>query len=241
MLLLFFLMMIVYKAIAQSDNSTLFTLRSPAQTGIDFKNEIFENDTINILNQANIYNGGGVGIGDFNRDGLVDIYFAANMTSNKLYLNKGSMKFDDITNTAGVGGAGRWCTGVSVVDINGDGWLDIYVCASFRKDALRRTNLLYINQGNNKDGIPVFKEEATAYGLADNGFSTQAYFFDYDKDGDLDCYLVTNELNDPKTPIKFRPKVTDGSALNTDRLYRNNGNNTFTNVSHEAGILMEGW
>jgi hypothetical protein len=171
----------------------------------------------------------------------VDIYFAANMTSNKLYLNKGSMKFEDITNPAGVGGAGRWCTGVSVVDINGDGWLDIYVCASFRKDALQRTNLLYINQGNNKDGIPVFKEEAAAYGLADKGLSTQAYFFDYDKDGDLDCYLVTNELNDPKTPIKFRPKVTDGSALNTDRLYRNNGNNTFTNVSHEAGILMEGW
>ena len=241
MLLFFFLMMIVYKAIAQSDNSTLFALRSPSQTGIDFKNQIFESDTINILNQANIYNGGGVGIGDFNRDGLVDMYFAANMTSNKLYLNKGSMKFKDITKTAGVGGQGRWCTGVSVVDINGDGWLDIYVCASFRKDALRRTNLLYINQGNNKDGIPVFKEEATAYGLADNGFSTQAYFFDYDKDGDLDCYLVTNELNDPKTPIKFRPKVTDGSALNTDRLYRNNGNNTFTNVSHEAGILMEGW
>jgi hypothetical protein len=115
------------------------------------------------------------------------------------------------------------------------------VCASFTKDPLRRTNLLYINQGLDKSGIPVFKEEAAAYGLADTGFSTQAYFFDYDKDGDLDMYLVTNEIYDPKTPIRFRRKVTDGSAKNTDRLYRNNGNGTFTNVSKEAGILIEGW
>ncbi len=139
-------------------------------------------------------------------------------------------------------GKDRWCTGVSVVDINADGWMDIYVCASFKKnDVIKRTNLLYINQGLNKEGIPTFKESAAAYGLADTGFSTQAYFFDYDNDGDLDMYLVTNELYDPKTPIKFRPKVTDGSALNTDRLYRNNGNGTFTNVSKQAGITIEGW
>ena len=237
----FFIIIGAYTGRGQSNSPTLFSLRLPSQTGVDFKNTIFESDTLNILNQANIYNGGGVGIGDFNKDGLPDIYFAANMLSNKLYLNKGSLRFEDITNAAGVTGEGRWCTGVSVVDINADGWPDIYVSASFRKDALRRTNLLYINQGNNKDGVPVFKEEAAAYGIADTGFSTQGYFFDYDKDGDLDLYLVTNELNDPKTPIKFRPKVTDGTALNTDRLYRNNGNKTFTNVSREAGILIEGW
>ncbi|MEO5889115.1 MAG: VCBS repeat-containing protein [Ferruginibacter sp.] len=237
----FFLLLVEFAVVAQSTGPALFSLLPPSQTGVDFKNAIIENDTLNILNQANIYNGGGVGIGDFNRDGLVDIYFAANMLSNKLYLNKGSFKFEDITGIAGVTGEQKWCTGVAVVDINGDGWLDIYVCASFRKDALRRTNLLYINQGNNKDGVPVFKEEAAVYGIADTGFSTQGYFFDYDKDGDLDLYLVTNELNDPKTPIRFRPKVTDGSALNTDRLYRNNGNGTFTNVSRAAGILMEGW
>ena len=219
----------------------LFKLLPSGYTGISFSNTLIENDTLNILNQANIYNGGGVGMGDFNNDGLIDIYFAGNMVSNKFYLNKGSMKFDDRTEAAGVGGAGRWCTGVSVVDINGDGWLDVYVSASFRKDPLLRTNLLYINEGNNKDGIPVFKESAQAYGLADAGFSTQGYFFDYDRDGDLDLYLVTNELYDPKTPIRFRPKVTDGSALNTDRLYRNNGNETFTNVSAAAGILIEGW
>ena len=221
--------------------SPLFKLLPPASTGISFANNLFENDTLNILNQANIYNGGGTGIGDFNNDGLVDIYFTGNMVSNKFYLNKGAMRFDDRTEAAGVGGEGRWCTGVSVVDINADGWLDIYVSASFRKDPLLRTNLLYINQGVNNNGIPVFKESARAYGLADEGFSTQGYFFDYDKDGDLDLYQLTNELYDKKTPIRFRPKVTDGSALNTDRLYRNNGNGTFSNVSGEAGILIEGW
>ncbi|HMH24050.1 MAG TPA: VCBS repeat-containing protein, partial [Puia sp.] len=222
-------------------NAPLFKLLPPSSTGVNFKNIITENDTTNILRQANIYNGGGVGIGDFNRDGLPDIYFAGNMVSNKLFLNKGSLKFEDITAAAGVGGEGRWCTGVSVVDLNGDGWPDIYVSASFRPDALRRTNLLYINQGLNKEGVPFFKEMAVAYGIADTGFSTQGVFFDYDHDGDLDLYLVTNELNDPKTPNKFRPKVTDGSARNNDRLYRNNGNGTFTNVSREAGIQIEGW
>ncbi len=221
--------------------SPLFRLLPSTVTGITFANQISENDTLNILNQANIYNGGGVGIGDFNNDGLMDVYLAGNMVSNKLYINKGAMKFDDRTDIAGVGGSGRWCTGVSVVDINADGLLDIYVAASFSKNPLVRTNLLYINQGNNKDGVPVFKESAAAYGLADTGFSTQGYFFDYDNDGDLDMYLVTNELYDPKTPIRFRPKVMDGSALNTDRLYRNNGNNTFTNVTLFAGILIEGW
>lgn len=223
------------------NNATLFKWLPSSFTGITFTNTISENDTLNILNQANIYNGGGVGIGDFNNDGLVDIYFAGNMVSNKLYLNKGSLKFEDITNKAGVAGEGRWCTGVSVIDINGDGWLDIYVSASFRKDVLRRTNLLYVNRGLDKDSMPVFRESAKSYGIADEGYSTQGYFFDYDKDGDLDLYQVTNALYDPKTPIRFRPKVTDGSALNTDRLYRNNGNETFTNVSREAGILIEGW
>ena len=219
----------------------LFQSLPPAQTGIHFANKIFESDSLNILNQANIYNGGGVGIGDFNRDGLQDVFLAGNMVSSKLYLNKGGLKFEDITGKAGVTGEGRWCTGVSVVDINGDGWPDIYLSASFRKDPRLRTNLLYINQGLDKDGIPTFKESAAAYGIADTGFSTQGVFFDYDHDGDLDLYVVTNQINDPRTPIRFRPKLTDGSALNNDRLYRNNGNGTFTNVTKEAGILIEGW
>ncbi|GEO07798.1 hypothetical protein SAE01_02940 [Segetibacter aerophilus] len=230
------------KGFTQNTTNTLFRLLPSSQTGVGFANTITESDSLNILNQANIYNGGGVGIGDFNNDGLPDIYFAGNMVSNRLYINKGSLKFEDVTTAAGVDGAGRWCTGVSVIDINNDGLLDIYVCASFLKNNVTgRTNLLYVNQGVNKEGVPTFKESAAAYGIADTGFSTQAYFFDYDKDGDLDMYLVTNEIYDPKTPIKFRPKVTDGTAANTDRLYRNNGNGTFKNVSKEAGILIEGW
>ncbi len=235
-----FLFITSFNVFAQQSN-TLFHLLPPSQTSVTFNNQLTESDSLNILNQANIYNGGGVGIGDFNGDGLMDIYFAGNMVSNKLYLNKGAMKFEDVTNAANVSGDGRWCTGVSVADINADGLPDIYVSCSFRKDKNLRTNLLYINQGVNKDGIPTFTESAAAYGLADTGFSTQAYFFDYDKDGDLDMYQVTNELYDPKTPIKFRPKVSNGTAKNTDRLYRNNGDGTFTNVSKQAGITMEGW
>src|SRR5687768_12593797 len=219
----------------------LFKLLPSTFTGIQFKNTIFENDSLNILNEAYIYNGGGVGVGDFNKDGLPDIYFSGNMTSNKLYLNKGGMKFRDVTSVAAVTGEGRWCTGVSVIDINTDGWLDIYVCATFLKDPRKRKNMLYVNQGNNKDGIPVFKESAERYGIADDGYSTQGVFFDYDNDQDLDLFVLTNTLDDPKTSIQFRPKVTDGTALNTDRLYRNNGNGTFTNVSKQAGILIEGW
>src|ERR1044071_5194216 len=198
------------------NSSTLFSLLPSSQTGVNFKNTIIENDKLNILNEAYIYNGGGVGIGDFNNDGLADIYFSGNMVPNKLYLNKGALKFRDVTDAAGVGGKGGWYTGVSVIDINADGRLDIYVCATFLKDPRKRTNLLYINQGNDKQGIPVFKEAAKSYGIADDGYSTQGVFFDYDNDGDLDLYVLTNTLDDPRTPIKFRPKVTDGSALNTD-------------------------
>lgn len=226
---------------AQKNSNPLFQLIPANKSGLQFENRLTESDSLNILNQANIYNGSGIGIGDFNNDGLPDIYLAGNMVENKLYQNKGNLKFEDITRSAGVNGAGRWCTGVSVVDINNDGWQDIYVSASFRKNSLQRTNLFYINQGLSKKGIPEFREMAAEYGLADTGFSTQAYFFDYDRDGDLDCYLLTNELYDPATPIRFRPKLSDGTARNTDRLYRNEGNGKFTNVSKQAGITWEGW
>lgn len=219
----------------------LFKLLPVSRSGIDFNNQLTESDTLNILNQANLYNGGGVGVGDFNKDGLMDLYFAGNMVANKLYLNRGKLSFEDVTDHAGVDGQGHWSTGVAVVDINTDGWPDIYVSASFRDDPERRSNLLYINKGLDHTGIPVFEEVASQYGLADNGFSTQAYWFDYDMDGDLDLYQVTNEIYDPRTPIRYRVKLTDGSAKNTDRLYRNNGNGTFSDVSMEAGIRTEGW
>ena len=141
-----------------------------------------------------LYNGGGVAVGDFNNDGLPDLYFTASQSPNKLYLNKGNFNFKDITEEARVTGDNRWCNAASVVDINNDGWPDIYVCASIKKDPAQRTNLFYINQGNDKNGVPVFKEMAKEYDLADTGFSVHAAFFDYDNDGDLDMYLVHTKL-----------------------------------------------
>nr|WP_242923232.1 VCBS repeat-containing protein [Pontibacter liquoris] len=218
----------------------LFERLPVEQTGIAFSNRIQESDTMNVLQTEYIYNGGGVGIGDFNNDGLPDIYFTGNMVSNKLYLNKGDFRFDDITVKAHVTGEGKWCSGVALVDINNDGWLDMYVGATMKKDSLSRANLLYINNGLDKNGVPTFTEAAARYGIADTGYTTNAAFFDYDKDGDLDLYVVISVIN-KGVPSNYRKKITDGSAQNTDRLYRNNGNGTFTNVSREAGILIEGF
>ncbi|MCC6286776.1 MAG: VCBS repeat-containing protein [Chitinophagaceae bacterium] len=215
-------------------------------SGITFNNKIVETDSLNPVDVTNIYNGGGVGIGDFNNDGLQDIYFTGNMVSSKLYLNKGNFKFTDITGAAGAGGEGRWCKGVAVVDINNDGWMDMYVCASMDMDAQKRKNILYINKGLNEDGIPVFKDEAAAYGLDDTTHSTMANFFDYDTDGDLDVYITVNEIPRDVNPSVFKEKITDGSFPSTGRLYRNDMNATlkhpvFTDVSKEAGVTTEGY
>jgi len=225
---------------------TLFTLVPSSQTGIHFTNSIVENDSINPADMINVYNGGGVGIGDFNRDGLPDVYFTGNLVSNKLYLNKGNFKFDDITDKAGVGGDGKWCKGIAVVDINNDGWPDLYVCASISTSPERRKNLLYINQGNDPSGVPHFKEMAKEYGLDADCHSTMAAFFDYDNDGDLDMYLVVNENTRTDNPNFFRAIRKDGSNPSTGRLYRNDWSDSarhpiFTNVSREAGILTEGY
>jgi ASPIC and UnbV/FG-GAP-like repeat len=225
---------------------TLFTQIPSSESGIHFNNNIIENDSINPLDLTNIYNGGGVGIGDFNNDGLQDVYFTGNMVSNKLYLNKGDFKFVDITEEAGVSGNGKWCRGVSVVDINNDGWLDIYVCATINNNPELRRNLLYINQGLDKNGVPHFKEMAREYGLGDTLYSTMAAFFDYDNDGDLDLYLTVNEIPKGYNTGFFKPIVTDGSFPSTGRLYRNDWNDSlkhpvFTDVSKKAGITIEGF
>lgn len=205
-----------------------------------------ENDSLNPLSKVNVYNGGGVGVGDFNNDGLQDIYFAGNMVSNKLYLNKGDMKFEDVTAEAGVGGKGGWGRGIAVVDINNDGRPDIYVCNTLLNDPAKRMNLLYVNQGPDKNGIPHFKEMAKEYGLDINVHATMASFFDYDNDGDLDMYLTINEVAAKDNTSVFRKTVRDATAHSTGRLYRNDWDpvlkhGVFHDVSKQAGITIEGY
>ena len=225
---------------------TLFEQISSAHSGITFNNKITESDSMNPLDIVNIYNGGGVGIGDFNNDGLQDIYFTGNMVSNRLYINKGNFKFEDVTEKAGVGGMGRWGRGVSVIDINNDGLMDIYVCNTIYKDSLRRRNLLYINQGVDKDGIPHFKEMAKEYGLDINVQSTMATFFDYDNDGRLDMYLTVNEANEIYYPNVFGGNKIKGKNASQGRLYHNDWDPrlkhpVFHDVSAKAGINLQGF
>ncbi|MCP9753686.1 RNA-binding protein [Lacihabitans sp. CCS-44] len=221
----------------------LFERIEAEDSGITFANRITESDSMNILDFEYVYNGSGVGIGDFNNDGLQDVFFSGNQVSNKLYINKGDFKFDDVSDYSEIGGNGKWCAGVVTVDINSDGLLDVYVAATVKKAEKDRENLLFVNQGL-KDGKPKFKEMATEYGVNDSGHSENAAFFDYDNDGDLDLYVLTNIID--QYPNVFRKKVTDGSYPNTDKLYRCDyneklGHAYYTNVSKEAGIVIEGY
>lgn len=222
----------------RSTPPTLFDLMDPKATGIDFNNVITETDSFNILTEEYIFNGGGVAVGDFNLDGKPDLFFTGNQVANKLYLNLGEMKFRDVSQEAGIEAADKWCTGVVVVDINDDGLPDIYVCAAM--NAQNRNNLLFVHQGLDDKGVPIFKEQAEIFGLAEAGNSMAATFFDYDQDGLLDLYVLNNEQSNI-LPGNYRDKITDGSAINNDQLYRNNGDGSFTNVSQEAGITIEGF
>lgn len=226
--------------------ATLFSKVSSSHSGITFRNDIIENDSMNILELENIYNGGGVGIADFNNDGLPDIYFTGNMVENKLYLNKGDLSFQDITASAGVAGEDKWARGISIVDINNDGWQDMYISETIYNDPVQRENILYVNQGANKDGIPTFKNLAKEYGLNDDSHTSQSAFFDHDNDGDLDVYLAVNVFSKGENPNAYRRIFKNGEHPNTDRLYRNDydsikGHPYFTDVSREAGILQEGF
>ncbi len=218
----------------------LFRLVSPESSGLTFINEISEDEYFNVLTNEYIYNGAGVGIGDFNNDGLQDIFFSGNMVANHLYLNKGDFEFEDVSKQAKIEAHDRWSTGVVVADVNGDGWLDVYVCATNFDDPERRRNNFFVNLGLDEKGIPVFMEKAAEYGIDDDGFSTNAAFFDYDNDNDLDLYVLTNFLDVP-IPNRYRPRKMDGSSLSNDRFYRNNGDGTFTNATIEAGIRYEGY
>jgi len=213
---------------AQED--TLFKRMPSSATGITFNNKVIEDGNFNVFNYRNFYNGGGVAIGDVNNDGKPDIFFTSNQGECKLYLNKGNWKFEDVTARAGLNVYHRWHTGVTMVDINGDGWLDIYICNSGGLGNADRANELYINQ---KDGT--FKEEAAQYGLADKGLSTQAIFFDYDHDGDLDCFVLNNSYRPIDSFGYNRDQRNVRDPLNGDRLYRND-NGKFVDVSAQAGI-----
>src|SRR5450432_2408587 len=220
------LLLIIYSSFffeSCSNNTGKLVKIDPDKSHVLFSNDITESDSINIFDFANVYNGGGVGIGDFNNDGL-----------------------QDISEEAGVGGTGEWYRGVSVIDINKDGKMDIYVCATAKKNPLERKNLLYINQGLDKNNIPIFKEMAAEYGLADTTQSTMAYFFDYDNDGDLDLFIGVNHIMQNENANYFRKPNLNGEHPSTCKLYRNDWNDSlkhpvFTDVSRKAGILIEGY
>ena len=211
-------------------SSGLFEYLDPAETGVNFINEVVDQEDFNVLTYRNFYNGGGVGIGDFNNDGLNDIYLTANLKANKLYINKGDIKFDNISATAGATGRGGWSTGVSLVDINADGFLDIYVANSGDVKGESRHNELFINNGD-----LTFTDQAQAYNLDNNGYSTHAAFFDYDGDGDLDCYILNNSFKDPSRIDLYDKTREEDDALGGDRLMRNDGG-VFVDVSKDAGI-----
>jgi enediyne biosynthesis protein E4 len=209
----------------------LFSDLSEKNTGINFRNTLFEDGVINVSNYNYFYNGGGVAIGDINNDGLQDILFTGNMVRNRLFINKGNFKFEDITERSGVDKMQGWCTGATMADVNGDGKLDIYICRSADINPEMRKNLLFINNGDLS-----FTERATEFGLADNGYSTQAAFFDYDKDGDLDCFIINHSLQKYSAGVQDTPELRDQHNPDyASKLYRND-NNHFTNVSDQAGI-----
>ena len=220
----------------QKPRDTLFQSVPARETGIGFENTLTPDLDNNIFEYDYFYNGGGVAAADFNNDGLTDLFFSGNQVAGKLYLNAGGFRFTDATEAAGIRTTG-WCTGVSAADVNGDGWPDLYVSHA----GLNHTpNQLFINAGKQPGGAVKFTEQAAAYGLDYRGFSTQAAFLDYDRDGDPDLYLL-NHFHEKKNPNYPKTKVRDGSAPSSDRLYRNNGDNTFTEVSRESGITGEGY
>lgn len=218
-----------------------FTAMPASSTGITFENNVPYTEEFNAYTYRNFYNGGGVALGDLNNDSLLDILFAGNIENNALYLNKGNWQFDEVADKAGLDCKDVWSSGLSMVDINGDGWLDVYVCKSGSPEGKNRHNELFINQGTDKEGIPRFEEFAQTCGIADKGLSTHAAFFDYDLDGDLDCYLLNNSIRTVGN-YDLRPdqrQVRD--TLGGNKLYRNDGLAAdglprFTDVSEVAGI-----
>jgi len=215
---------------------SLFEEIAPSSSGIQFSNNLTNTQELNILTYLYFYDGAGVAAADFNNDGLVDLYFTSNQSEDKLYLNKGNLKFLDITKEAGINNGDGWTKGVTHVDINNDGLLDIYVCKIGDYKQLKGKNLFYINQGTNAEGIPIFKEDAKLYNLDIKSFATQSVFFDYDLDGDLDCFLLNHNVH-PNSNYGNGNKRMEVDALSGDKLLRND-EGIFVDVSQEAGIFQ---
>jgi enediyne biosynthesis protein E4 len=224
----------------EDEDRTLFISLDAKSIGIDFENTLTYTEDFNVYLYRSFYNGAGTGLADLNNDGFLDVFFSGNMVDNSLYLGDGSFNFKDVTSISGVGSSDSWSTGVSIIDLNQDGRLDIYVCKSGKPDDLNRRNELFINMGNDENGIPIFKESAAEYGLDNLGYSIHAVFFDYDRDGDLDMYLSNNSINQTEFIMDankgLREKVDIGGG---DKFFRNDGN-CFTDVTAEAGIYSSG-
>ncbi|HLZ88322.1 MAG TPA: VCBS repeat-containing protein, partial [Puia sp.] len=230
--------MLIVGAGCNRQEKTLFSLLPADRTGIHFQNRVVDTDTLNILDYLYYYNGGGVAIADFNRDGLSDVFFVSNQGANALYQNKGGMHFEDITARAGVQGKGNWKTGVTVADVNGDGWPDIYVSEVGGYKGFQGRNELFINNGPGKDGVVSFTERAKEYGLDVLGFNTQAVFFDYDHDGDLDVFIVNHSVHSTESYADTSQRRVH-SDMSGDKLFRNDsvdGGRHFVEVTQAAGI-----
>ncbi len=218
------------------NDQTVFELLENTRTGLNFNNKLSPTQEFNVFKYMYYYNGGGVGAGDFNNDGKIDVFFAGNQTQNRLFLNTGNLQFKDVTAEAKIPNDSGWSTGVSVIDINNDGLLDIYICRVGNHETLHSHNQLLICQGIDKNGVPYYEDKAKEYGLDFSGFSTQAVFFDYDMDGDLDMYLLNHSIHQNGTFGPRNEKLQTFSPLSGDRLFRNDGNNKFTDVTKESGI-----
>ena len=213
----------------------LFQVLDSKATGLNFTNQLTPTEQFNVFHYMYFYNGAGIGAGDFNNDGKIDLFFASNQGKNKLFLNEGNMHFKEVTDEAHIPNDGGWSTGVSVIDINNDGLLDLYICRVGKYEILNSHNQFLICTGIDKNGVPQYEDKAAAMGLDFSGFSTQAAFIDYDMDGDLDMYLLNHSIHQNGTFGPRTQMLASTSPVSGDHLYRNDGNGKFTDVTKGHG------